>query len=203
MANDFERGQFPGYHRDYPFMMSDAHRKPAYAIGTPSISWHLSFWQPHDDEAKWIRDIESLILSLYDCFERENCTPTVSNLQRQVRPERTQVVECRVDLLRNSYVNLGSGWEPAGREGDDQKYRRGRYEVVHMEGRWASMPISLRFEVFEEYFMLTSTFDFSREEMKVDPCVDVRHMNLRGALDELCKAANDRFAEIQKKSRRT
>lgn len=86
---------WPVYQHDYRFEMGAAHRKPAYEIGAPSISWHTAFWKPgaeklgplnqeaglaeerhaaspdyrsdsFDQSSNWIMRIEMLILHVYD-----------------------------------------------------------------------------------------------------------------------------------------
>ena len=45
---------------------------------------------------------------------------------------------------------------------NDPKCCLTRYETVHIDGVWESMPLDIRFEVSDEYFTLTTTIDFSR-----------------------------------------
>lgn len=206
------------YDDSYTFLLSAAHRKPPYWIGTPSITWHQGFWKPElprvtkedrrakraeqlteaEWEEKWITSIEYFILDIYmrllnnaylepgsplrfrkewDKLERDGLF--ISNLQLDQQNAR----DAHVMLLRHRYVrNLnGTGFQRnpnTGRYEKDPRFpflgkelkdpkrpkpaSRSRYETVHLESFWRTMPISIRVEVFDEYFTLMTTLDLSR-----------------------------------------
>jgi hypothetical protein len=225
----------PHYHPDYRFEMSGAHRKPAYEVGAPSITWHAGFWKPKtqpmvhkDDESnlkdkesrtstedepfgesyrnhnRWIKQIEILILHVYDSFtdhqtKHKNLfvldypSPDLTNLQ-PVTPPHTD----ELHLLRNiypkenrtgscSYVSMGpigcETYDHAKTESLDHPPRPTRYETVHIDGVWNSMPIDIRFEVNSEYFTISATVDFSRMRPN-PPGVKPRRRRLRKPDDE-------------------
>jgi hypothetical protein len=179
---------WPPYIDDYAFTMSGGHRKPAYDIGAPSISWHTGFWKPSKKEYPkdissegtrsrnrrkiWVTQIERLVLEVYDNLHQHKARmkgewrdPTLTNLQPDTsdRPDR-------LHLFRGNY--------PRNREAPDA-YTPGeldpdrpqtRYETVHIDGVWNSMPLDIRFEVNGEFFTITTTIDFSR--MRPQPAFD-------------------------------
>lgn len=190
----------PGYEGDYPFGMSAAHRKPAYEIGTPSVTWRMAFWKPElkreltsdetsdelkgnqseslDDHDRWILQIEYLILHVYDKLAQHRDkwfpegvgktetwkTPELSNLQPSQADEPGYLrllrhkfsKKCPVEGRRKqTEESLDSPW---GRH----EYNKTRYEAVHIDGVWQSLPLDIRFEVSDEYFTITTTIDFSR-----------------------------------------
>jgi len=168
----------PGYQDDYRFEMSGAHRKPAYKIEPPSVTWHLGFWKPEPEHEKyneksrsfarrdiWIGCIEELILHVYDSLKdhKKNVLgmwddPSVFNYQPIAQPRSD-----RLRLLRNVYdrkADPHGKHEPHGRldprpQLDDPLLAR--YETVHIHARWNGMPIDIRFEVTGEYFTVTTT----------------------------------------------
>lgn len=210
---------WPQYQEDYCFEMSSAHRKPSYEIGTPSISWHLSFWNPvsrpeqlpplsaaptHEGKhptnynesesfqarARWVECIEKHILHIYDrLLEHRNThpydldrywsKPSITNLQPIAEPHPDEL-----RLLCNFYTSLRDGSSasykakggldltvplgPGGESGDPTHYMT-RYETVHLDGVWNSMPLDIRFEVSGEYFTVTTTVDFSRMRPQFPP----------------------------------
>jgi len=169
--------------------MSGAHRKPAYEIGAPSITWHAGFWQPdlrertaesrgpesfrrHDD---WIGAIEELILHVFNGLEqseqvknKEWSAPMLSNLQPSRKPEAGTLRLLR-RTFHKSATDANSPYRkrtyldgrPAEKLADPTKCMT-RYETVHIDGVWQSMPLDIRFEVNREYFTITTTIDFSR-----------------------------------------
>ena len=205
-----------GYDNDYAFIVSGAHRKPTYAIGTPSISRHLTFWRPHIvgerpiGESQWIHQIELLILAIYDRFIELGASssqpPWVSNLQQSPNVEDGVYLS----LLRHKYLK-----NKIARESDRSPLRTvsdslGRYEAVHLEGIWFSLPVSVRIEVFEEYFTLTLTIDFSRIPSSLGgsqhemPCESGEKIAtlLRDQLQLLARMATERLWNIKKRKPR-
>jgi hypothetical protein len=207
-VNPISSDLLPGYDGDYQFEMSAAHRKPAYEIGTPSITWRMAFWKPapkqrpisdaaeattgarkpergnaksFEEHDQWILQIEYLILNIYDLLKEHRKKaakvfanhpgmgkiwdiPEVSNLQPS-KPNEPEYLR----LLRRKFLeecpNRGR-WDQSYEYLDihppTQKHCKTRYEAVHVDGVWESMPLDIRFEVSDEYFTLTTTIDFSR-----------------------------------------
>jgi hypothetical protein len=166
----------------YGFSMRDAHRKPAQPVRPPAVCWHLAFRKDShfNFESQWIDRIELLILEIFHEIEgnkprsdphdpaRNERNPTfVSNLNGLDRfAERTQdgwSIE-GLDLLRHSYdlanksVSRKRAMLPEG----------SRYETAVIETIWEGYQTHLRFEVFEEYFTLTTTISLRRAERQ-DP----------------------------------
>jgi hypothetical protein len=159
------------YHPDYRFSMSGAHRKPAYPLGAPSITWHRGFWKDYADDPypidHWIDAIEELITGILETLATHRTQhldsnwppPYASNL---IHAPRTESPVGRQRLLRNVWEKSDSVWKrvrPAAGQVDDGTHTR--YETVQIEGVWKSFPVVVRIEVFEEFFTLTSSIDFS------------------------------------------
>lgn len=235
---------WPCYQEDYSFEMSGAHRKPAYEIGAPSITWNLGFWNPHSQtesendpplycqpqglviESKhlqhrmhWVQQIERQILHVYcrlldhwsDNRKRWN-KPHLTNLQPVRNPvpdELRLLANCyRVTYNEDKWTYVSDSTLDPGDEGNPFKKR---YETVHIDGVWNSLPLDIRFEVFGEYFTLTTTIDFSRMiNQPANRSFDRRRRRRKGefnrtyqaysaasrALHKLIEEANKRRAEL-------
>jgi hypothetical protein len=204
------------YHPDFQYTMSGAHRKPAYEIGAPSITWHLGIWKPpsanpehktadpamtesESNDNSWIRKIEELILHIFDQLT-EHCDregnlwelPQVTNLQPSWNDQPKYLY-----LLRNRYLK-----DPEKRNEDElravklpaARASRSRYEAVHINAAWQSMPVDIRFETSSEFFTITTTIDFSRMRPQ-------RRPNLRPEEQQWSRRRkgefNERFAEFR------
>jgi|HubBroStandDraft_5_1064220.scaffolds.fasta_scaffold03139_3 hypothetical protein len=224
----------PTYHRDYRFEMSGAHRKPAYEVGAPSITWHAGFWKPkaqpkdykvaekdlNDKEfregteneqngesfanhSRWIKQIERLILHIFDAltehqrehkrlFKLDYPGPDLTNLQPVApRPARELYLlrgvypgdRTRSDRYDSLHAIGCETHQHADNEKPGHQPRPSRYETVHIDGVWNSMPLDIRFEVSSEYFTISVTVDFSR--MRPNPeGVKSRRRRLRKPDDE-------------------
>jgi len=165
------------YSPAYGFSMRDAHRKPAQPIRAPALSWHLAFRKDShfNFESQWLDRIELLILEVYHEIEskkprldtgdkdRNERNPTyISNLNGVDRyAERHQDGWSLkdIELLRHTYDltdKIISRKKPILPEGS-------RYETAVIESVWNGHQVHLRFEVFEEYFTLTSTISLRRQ----------------------------------------
>ncbi len=182
-SGEAPRTLLPDFPDDYRFAMSGAHRKPAYEVGAPSITWHLAFWNTYEVDydsktksskrrSEWIESIEMLILHVYHNLRKHKvlkcaqwAEPALFNLQ----PFRGQP-DYELRLLQRIYnkdSDSESGlYEPIGyldRElTPDHDSRHSDFETVHIDAVWNSMPIDIRFEVPDEFFTITLTIDFSR-----------------------------------------
>jgi hypothetical protein len=191
---------WPRYHEDYRFMMSGAHRKPAPEIGTPSITWHAGFWKPQpplpantkeaelswDHHDKWIFSIERFIFHIFTELNRHHekhggkwSAPSLFNLQPSQVIDKTglRLLRRRFPLNwvdKNSMVGL-EYFDIGSRPEKGEPYiGMSRYETVHIDAVWESIPIDIRFEVSGEYFTIASTIDFSR--MREQPEIDLSRM---------------------------
>ena len=182
------------YTKDYEFSMHDAHRRPAQIVRTPSLTSHHAYRRPDNlSDDNWYVHIEVLILSLL----RQGVSRLAQNVGEEISisnlhepPTKIDHVSCgiprNIELLRNTYEFSKLDIEKKKGSGPE----KGRYEALILAGFWEKKQYSIRIEVFEEYFTMTSIIDLEALAAESDAS------DSRGALGRVIKKLNARLAAI-------
>jgi hypothetical protein len=154
-------------HEHYDDLMGGARRKPALPIAGPAVTWHLAFWCPNDPidpidvvgandpndpilrHEIWVKTIEKFILALYHRLKDRKLNPYTRSLGK----EKQQLY-----LLNNTYL-------ATDKTGDSPKSLRTkgatRYQTFRVRFYYGSMPVSVSFELHDEYFTLSTIIDLA------------------------------------------
>lgn len=204
----------------YRHLMGGTQRNSPPQIGTPAVTQHLAFRKPIKDrrltEAEkknfakkempsgrdlWVWDVERLILQFYDRLntkasklkiELQKDKPLTPNLQ-----ERAGDKKSRLYLFDNSYDG-----ELLDRFAAKPVDEPDRYPAVRFIFLWQSMPVEVSFQLYTEYFTITSTIDLSQWNPAKTPArrQGSASRELRQAVEAFNDAASDRYRQvIQKK----
>src|ERR1700739_4693576 len=139
-------------HDYYDDLMGGARRKPAMPIGGPAVTRHVAFWCPSDpmsNRANWVSAIEKFILALYHHLKDHKLDPRTRSLKDQ-----------RLYLLENSYSETDpTGDQPKSlRKGDEGATR---YQTVRLRFFYGSRPVSIGFELHDEYLTFSAILDLA------------------------------------------
>jgi hypothetical protein len=157
--------------------MGGAHRKPATTISTPAITQHLVYWVPDeyadvvrnqskngetqsdgvsgkytDKRIEWVCNIEEYIWRLYNYLQEKGCKPETPSFSVSDNGN----TKC-LALLNHSYKAKNHVWEKLERISPGT-----RYKIVRISFVWESMPVTVSFELHNEYFTVSTGIDLSR-----------------------------------------
>lgn len=191
------------YAEDYCFMMRDAHRRPAQAIRPPAITWHMAFRRPAETtDELWYTNIEHLIIRVFKASVADATSNRavhgyveISNLHQvpTLIDSHSRSHSPEISLLRHNYRYHDGCWEVLQEKAADGV---GRYETVVIGGRWRGHDYWIRFEVFEEYFCVTSALHVTPQATDAMPPAEPPA--LVKALEPLVEQMNNRFKELGK-----
>lgn len=207
----------------YPTLMGGAHRKPATTISTPAITQHLVYWVPDeyadvvennsasgetpdaasvrytDKRVEWVCNIEEYIWRLFNYLEGKGCQPDSPSLSvlGDSYPKR-------LSLLNHSYEYQAHCHRWEKREGISLGTR---YNTVRISFVWESMPVTVNFELHNEYFTVSTGIDLSRwsaNKTWPDPSkLPGRNAKLLfAAICEFNEFAKERYEEVNKSGKR-
>jgi hypothetical protein len=189
-------------HEYYDDLMGGARRKPALPIAGPAVTWHLAFWAPDDlndpndpndptlKREIWVKTIEKFILALYHRLKDRKLNPYTRSLGKEKK---------QLYLLNNIYRTTdktGDSPEPLRTKGAT------RYQTFRVRFYYGSMPVSVSFELHDEYFTLSTIIDLAwPADVEPTPdeegdCATIEGLKKdRTAIKRLTKAIKD-FNEI-------
>jgi hypothetical protein len=177
VSNEAKAPQLYAPHDDLPALMGTAHAKPSGRRYMPSLTRHVSLWMPaalekaipQSDEGrdKWVRDVETFILAIYDKLKAEHpdkiLYPDVPPLSVTNFLEKSEEHKHLLGLLRHFY------------DTDETRRRRQaprkipgtfRQETVRINGVWQSMPVEITVELHAEYVTISTAIDLGHRKAK-------------------------------------
>jgi hypothetical protein len=149
-------------HSDYPKMMDGSRRPSATLVGGPAVNHHLGFWVPAPrvwNYGPWIEEIEKFAVRLVLHLQRQGLQPVLSGLAIGADGSR------QLNLFHNSY-SLDEAKDDTKIEALPEGYDV-RHHTFTVNFTWQSMPVSIRLQMHEESFALTTNIDLARSDPKL------------------------------------
>jgi hypothetical protein len=159
--------------QSYKTLNVGAHRKPAPLCGAPSLTWHRAFWKNQENADDWHRNIDAFLLGIFkECFEiiRRTKPNIFKDIDAFLKPDpaatsaSSDLFDCpnvdkseeKIYFFRNS-SNL-SEKNPVLHK-LEKKERFLRYDIFSLQFNFSGASLSIRAELFHEFWTLTCILD--------------------------------------------
>lgn len=158
--------------QSYKTLNVGAHRKPAPLCGAPSLTWHRAFWKNQENVDVWHRNIDAFLLGIFkECFEiigrpeKDFRDIDAFLKQQEATPVSPDLFDCpnvdkserKIYFFRNSSSLREKN--PVLRK-LDKKERFLRYDIFSLQFNFSGASLSIRAELFHEFWTLTCILDF-------------------------------------------
>jgi hypothetical protein len=156
----------------YKTLNVGAHRKPAPLCGAPSLTWHRAFWKNQENADDWHRNIDAFLLGIFkECFEiiRRAQPSYFRDIADFLKPDPSSpspdLFDCpnvdkseeKIYFFRNSH-NLNEENCVLHKLGEEERFLR--YDIFSLQFNFCGASLSIRAELFHEFWTLTCILDF-------------------------------------------